>query len=580
MDGAVLDWMPERVATHESVVDQLLAEVAALRRELAEVRQESAEARQELVALRIENANLRQQVGYYKSMHERAVTRLIEKDAEIEQLKGRVRQLESERFGRQSEKAAARDRSNSLPGEKDAPGAASDSAPAPKRSRGQQKDRPGPKRRKNERLPVTEEFIELSDSQCACPRCGEPLAANGSEDSEQIEIEVRAYRRRIRRRRGQRKCSCGGPRTVVAPLPPKLIPKGALGTSVWVELLLGKHLSHQPIERQLAAWRRLNLNLSAGTIADGLKRLEPMFTSLYEALLARAAAAGFAQADETRWLVFIDQEGKTGHRWWLWAFLTDEVAAFRLDPTRSHDVPEKHFAARVDGPADGPLVLMVDRYSAYKAMGLVHEGQILLAFCWAHVRRDFVRVGKGWTELVPWAVAWLQRIRQLYHDQRQRLSHAAGTAEFAAADAALRTTLAQMRDQAVQELADSKLRPPCRKALISLQEHWLGLTRFVDDLRIPLDNNAAERVQRGPAVGRKNYYGSGSLWSGRLVAMMFSVLATLKLHGLNERKWLRWFLDSCAGSGSRSPADIQPFLPWNLTTAQRANLTLDANNTS
>lgn len=562
MDDAVLDWMPRRVvATNESLVERLLAEVAALRQELA--------------TLSIENANLRQQVGYYKSMHERAVARLAEKDAEIEQLKGRVRQLESDRFGRQSEKTAGRDRSNSLPGEHDVPGADS----APKRSRGQQKDRPGPQRRNHEHLPVTEEFIELSAMQCTCPRCGEPLAANGTEDSEQIEIEVRAYRRRIRRRRGQRKCSCGGPRTVVAPAPAKLIPKGSLGTSVWVELLLGKFLYHQPIERQLAAWRRCELNLAPGTIAEGLKRLEPMFTPLYEALLARVTAAGFAQADETRWLVFIEQLGKTGHRWWLWAFLTAEVAAFRLDPTRSHDVPEKHFAARAGSPVDSPLVLLVDRYSAYKAMESVQEGRIVLAFCWAHVRRDFVRVGKGWTELLPWAVAWLQRIRQLYRCQRQRLSHA-DTAEFAAADAALLACLAQMHHQAVQELADPKLRAPCRKALTSLQEHWPGLTRFVDDLRIPLDNNAAERVQRGPAVGRKNYYGSGSLWSGRLAAIMFSLLATLKLHGLNERKWLTWFLDSCAAGGSRSPIDVQPFLPWNLTPAQRAHLALDPNNSS
>ena len=572
MDDAVLEWMPRRVTTAtESLVERLLVEVGALRQELAEVRQE-------VVALRVENAHLRQQVGYYKSMHERAVARLVEKDAEIEQLKGRVRQLESERFGRHSEKAAASDRGNTLPGEKDqAPGVAS--AAAPKRTRGQQPDRPGPKRRGREHLPVVEEFVELTDAQGTCPRCGEPLGANGSEDSEQIEIEIRAYRRCIRRRRGQRKCSCGGPRTVVAPSPPKLIPKGALGTSVWVELLLGKFLCHQPIERQLAAWRRRDLDLAAGTIADGLQRLEPMFTPLYEALLARATAAGFTQADETRWLVFIEQSGKTGHRWWLWAFLTDEVAAFRLDPTRSHEVPEKHFADR-DCTSDSPLVLLVDRYSAYKAMESVQEGQIVLAFCWAHVRRDFVRVGKGWTELLPWALAWLQRIRDLYHCQRQRLSHAADTAEFAAADAGLRACLAQMHDQAVQELADPKLREPCRKALTSLQEHWSGLTRFVDDLRIPLDNNAAERVQRGPAVGRKNYYGSGSLWSGRLAAMMFSLLATLKLHGLNERKWLTWFLHSCAAAGGRTPADIQPFLPWNLTPQQRANLALDPNNTA
>ena len=104
------------------------------------------------------------------------------------------------------------------------------------------------------------------------------------------------------------------------------------------------------------------------------------------------------QADETRWLVFIVQEGKTGHGWWLWVFLGEDTVAFRLDPTRSHDVPEGHF------PAEARLVLMVDRYSAYKAMAQVKTGFIVLVFCWAHVRRDFVRVGKGWPELKggPW----------------------------------------------------------------------------------------------------------------------------------------------------------------------------------
>ena len=566
------------VATDESLVNRMFVELRTLRQELAEVRREVG-------VLRAENAQLRQQVGYYKSMHERAVARLAEKDADIERLKGRVRQLESERFGQQSEKAAASDRSNSLPGEKEEASGGSSGTKAPPRSRGHQAGRPGPKRRGREHLPVVEEFIDLSEAQKTCPRCGEPLVANGTEDSEQIEIEVRAYRRRLRRRRGQRTCSCGGcAKTVVAPAPAKLIPKGVLGASVWVELLLGKFLCHQPIERQLASWRRLGLDLSPGTIADGLKRLEPLLVPLYEALLARGAVTTFAQADETRWLVLIDQEGKTGHRWWLWAFLTDEVAAFRLDPTRSRDVPEKHFAAcaaaQADAEPDGPLVLMVDRYSAYKAMKWVQLGGIVLAFCWAHVRRDFVRVGKGWSELLPWAVAWLRRIRQLYRLQRQRLSHKQGTAEFAAADAELRRLLADMQTQAAAELADPKLRDPCRKALTSLQEHWTGLTRFVDDLRIPLDNNGAERVQRGPAVGRKNYYGSGSLWSGRLTAMMFSLLATLKLHGLNERKWLTWFLKACAEAGGQSPPDIEPFLPWNLTPEQSGELALDPSNTS
>ena len=183
-------------------------------------------------------------------------------------------------------------------------------------------------------------------------------------------------------------------------------------------------------------------------------------------------------------------------------------------------------------------------------------------------------VGKGWEELKPWALAWLQRIRELYRQQRQRLTEAGGAA-FQAADAAVRQTAAAMHAQAATELADPQLRQPCRKVLASLQEHWPGLTRFVEDLRIPLDDNVAERCNRGPAVARKNYYGSGALWSGRLAAMLFTLLATVTLCRLNARRWLTWFLQSCAENGGRAPADVTPFLPWNLSAEQRLALRID-----
>jgi transposase len=260
-----------------------------------------------------------------------------------------------------------------------------------------------------------------------------------------------------------------------------------------VELLLGKFFSHQPIERQLSAWRLRELDLAPGTVNGGLERLEPLFTGVYEAFLAHSAQADFAQADETRWLVFIEHEGKVGHRWWLWVVLTQDTVVFRLDPSRSHEVPEQHF------PADAELILMVDRYSAYKAMAQVKLGLVLLAFCWAHVRRDFVEVGKGWEELKPWALAWLQRIRELYRHQRERLQAEVDSDAFVAADTNVRHTIANMQTQANTELANEKLREPSRKVLTSLQEHWSGLTRFVDDLRIPLGR--VERWRGGLGFG-------------------------------------------------------------------------------
>jgi transposase len=520
---------------------QRLAEIDSLRTEVAKLRRE--------------NLELRQQAGYWRSRHTDAVRRVAVLEQENEQFRGEIRKLQAEQFGRRSEKHSASDRSNDL----DDPANAK-----PKRPRGRQPGQPAPRRRDYSHLPAREQFLELPEAQQVCPHCGQPLKACGSEDSEQLEIEITVYRRVIHRRRGQRTCGCPGPRTCTAPPAPKLIPKSLLGTSVWVEILLDKFASYRPTQRLLEQWRSLGLDLASGTITDGLHRLEPLFAPLMEALLQRNRQSHYKQADETRWLVFVEQQGKVGFGWWLWVFNSEDTVVYILDASRSHQVPEDHYPAQAGG------VLMVDRYSAYKAMLQVKNGTLILAFCWAHVRRDYVRVGKGWPELKPWALAWLRRIRELYRLNRQRLAH---PAEPAGQDE-LRQAVAAMRQQLDAELADATLRLPARKALTSLQEHWSGLTLFVDDPRIPMDNNLSERRLRGPALGRKNYYGSGALWSGRLAAALFSILATLKLGQLNPRLWLQWYLQCCAESGGQAPKDIEPFLPWNLSEEMRAKLRL------
>ena len=528
---------------------------------LGQLRQEVAELRGEVTQLRRENLELRQQAGYWKGQHAQAVKRIEQLQHDVEHLRGENRKLRSQAFARKTEKDACQDRSNHLEGE--------DETPTEPKSRGQRRDRPGPQRRDYSHLPARPEVHELPEAERLCPHCGLPYIQCGSEDSEQLEIETIVYRRVIKRQRYQRTCGCAGPQTVTAPPPPKLIPKGLLGLSLWVEILLDKFASHRPTERLLASWRLLGLDVSAATVAGGLQQLAPLFTPVYEALQERNRQSSHLQADETRWLVFIEVEGKTGHRWWLWVFLGADTVVFVLDPSRSHTVPEKHL------PSDGGHVLMVDRYSAYKAMAQVKNGQIVLAFCWAHVRRDFIAVGKGWPELKEWALACLRRIRELYRLNRLRLADDQTAAERQQADAALRQAVQAMNAQAAVALADANLREPCRKALHSLQEHWLGLTRFVDDPRIPMDNNASERRARGPALGRKNYYGSGSMWSGRLAAMLFSLFATLGKWNLNPRAWLAWYLQACAEAGGTAPLDITPFLPWNLSPEQRTALTTE-----
>ena len=274
----------------------------------------------------------------------------------------------------------------------------------------------------------------------------------------------------------------------------------------------------------------------------------------------------FWHADETRWLVFACVEGKVGYRWYLWLFHAEDVVVFVLAAGRGHDVPEEHF-----GPTQGGI-LVVDRYKAYQAIDKVKEGLIILAFCWAHQRRDFVELARSWPVLKDWASGWLDRIGALYHLNGHRLELREDSEGFEQRDRDLREAVEALSAQAAQELAEPSLHPARRKVLESLGEHWTGLTVFVEYPEVPMDNNTAERAERGPVVGRKNYYGSGAVWAGRLAAMQFSLLATLQRWQINPRAWLTWYLTACAEAGGQPPADLDSYLPWNLSAQQLERL--------
>jgi transposase len=119
-------------------------------------------------------------------------------------------------------------------------------------------------------------------------------------------------------------------------------------------------------------------------------------------------------------------------------------------------------------------------------------------------------------------------------------------------------------------LADAGLHEAQRKALKSLLNHWKGLSIFVDRPEIPMDNNESERRLRNPIIGRKNYYGSGSVWSGRLSAMLFTLFQTLLLNRIDPKKFLLAYFQACAHNGGRPPGDMVVWLPWNLTAEQKA----------
>ena len=499
---------------------------------------------------------LRCQANYWQAQHRRAVVREEKLAAEVQRLQGELRELKRRVFARKAETSAAANPQN--------PAAAGTA----KRPRGQQRGAPSHGRRNYDHLHTIPEDCDLADEQKCCPDCRLPFEEiPGTADGDILEIDVRGYRRRYHRKRYRRRCSCPGMPAVITAAPPdKLIPKSNIGISLWVMILLHKFVFFQPLYRVLAELSGSGLPLAAGTVTDGLQRLLPLFQPLYELLIEHNRHEPRWHCDETRWPVFVKHLQKANFTWYLWVFVGQESIVFVLDPTRAHDVPETHFGPNAEGIAS------VDRYSAYKAMEQVKAGRIILAFCWAHVRRDFLGVLTGWPELTDWAWSWVEAIGELYDLNDQRLSVQEEPAAFALADQKLREQVEHCRQRRDTELAVPDLRQPQCKVLTSLEEHWPGLTVFVDHPEVPMDNNTAERAHRGPVVARKNFYGSGSLWSGRLAAILFSLFQTLKLWGLDVGPWLTEYLTACAQAHGHPPPDPQRFLPWNMTPPERERL--------
>jgi len=528
---------------------------------------------------------LRQQAHYWRAQHARAVDResqlqvqvrglertvreqqhtITELTGQVEALKAKVITLQHLAFGTKSDKA---DKPEPTPADpaRDEPSGDKDAAQAkdkPTRPRGQQRGGKGHGRQRRSQLDTQVVPHELPPGQQCCPQCGQPFTDfPGTEDSEEIDWQVRLVRRVHRRARYRPTCTCGVvPGIVTAPVPAKLIPKGLFSTGFWTRVLTEKFLFHRPLYRLRQALLLEGLSVSGGTLTGGLQRIGMCLQPLYVRLCERARGADHWLMDETRWMVFEQIAGKQGYRWWLWVVVTQEVCVFALDPSRSAAVPKRMLGPEAQG------ILNVDRYSAYKALG----ERIRLAFCWLHVRRDFVRIRDGYRQLRCWATEWIDRINELFHINHQRVECVSDPDAFAGHDRTLRDRLKAMVEARQAELAQPTLHVAQGKALTSLGEHWPGLTVFVDHPQVPMGNNEPERAIKGPAVGRKNFYGSGSAWSGQLAAIVYSLFQTLLLHQIDPQQFLWHYLQACAENGGRAPEEVDRFLPWNLSGEQKA----------
>jgi transposase len=439
-----------------------------------------------------------------------------------------------------------------------------------KRKRGQQPGGKGPKRRR--RLNLAEELTHhhLSEDERTCPLCHKIRPEIGlTQESEEIEWEVCLKRRRHIRHCYGPSCDCAPGRGVrTAPKPAKLIPKGLFAVSFWVEVLLKKFEFKQPLQRIVHELKSLDLEVSPGTLTGGLKKIEPMLQPLVGQFVLRAREGCHWHMDETRWPMFLLVEGEKGQKspkkWWAWVVVGAGATAFLLEPSRSGQVPKTFFPKGTEG------ILNVDRFPSYFGL-LGPDWKMKLAYCWSHQRRDFVNLGEGCRRHQEWAQQWVGLINQLFSaNRKRRKAWFKERPDFGPLDREVRRQVREIQERLDQELAGGPLAPEREKILKSMRRHWEGLTLFVDHPHVPMDNNAAERALRALAVARKNFYGSASKWSGELALGCFTILATLRQHGICPRRYFRAYLEACARQGGKAPENLEEFLPWNWSSEKKA----------
>lgn len=429
------------------------------------------------------------------------------------------------------------------------------------RSAAQEKVRPV-RRALPEHLPREQRVHEPA---CNCPECGVATRKIGEDLSEVLEYVPGRFKV-IRHVRPKHACpSCQRIFQVQAPSRP--IERSFAGPGLLAHILSAKYADHLPLYRQEQIYAREGVELDRATMAQWVGGCTGLIDPLTEALARYILAAGKLHADDTPVPVLDPGRGKTktGR---LWTYVrddrpagSDEPAAvlFRYSPDRRGEHPKVHLKAFTG-------ILQADAYAGF---GHLYGECIREAACWAHARRAFYELHEA--NQSPVAAEALARIGALYAieaeirgrppDERAQVRQARAGPLLDSLREWLRHTLARVSKKS--ELA---------KAIGYILSRWTALTRYRDDGRIEIDNNAAERSLRAVALGRKNYLFCGSDAGGERAAAIYSLIGTAKLNDIDPEAYLRYVLERIADHPINR---IDELLPWNVAAALRTHPPLE-----
>ncbi|TDP62592.1 IS66 family transposase [Roseateles toxinivorans] len=422
----------------------------------------------------------------------------------------------------------------------------------------QAKMRPG-LRELPEHLPrrtVVHAPLSGSDGGCDCQACGRALREIGQDVSEVLDYEPGSFHvvRHVRPR-----LACTDCKTITqTAAPSRPVERGMAGAGLLAHVLVSKYADHLPLYRQCQIYAREGVMLERSTLADWVGQAARLLSPLAQAIGRHVLRGDKIHGDDTpiRVLGGKGSKAKTGR---LWVYVRDDRPSagtappavwFQYSPNRKGEHPARHLK-------DWQGILQADAFAGYNQ--LYEDGRIVEAACWSHSRRKLWDIHERQHKL-PGTLAHqgLERIAKIFKIEAEIRGKPA-LRRRRVRQVQTRPVLVELKTWMSETLAQVSAKSPMALAVGYSLSNWSALVRFAGDGRIEAENNAAERALRSVAIGRKNFLHLGSDAGGNSAAVIYTLIGTAKLNGINPQHYLRYVLERIADHKANRIDDL---LPW------------------
>jgi len=430
-------------------------------------------------------------------------------------------------------------------------------------------------RRKPVRKPFPEHLPRervVIPAPCSCATCGSSrLARLGEDVTETLEVVPRQWKviQTVREKVTCRDCE----RITQPPAPFHPTPRGWAGPSLLAMILFEKFGQHQPLNRQAERYAREGVELSVSTLADQVGAAAAALAPLHRLIEAHVLRAERLHGDDTTVPLLARGKTETAR---LWSYVRDDrpfggpappAVLFRFSRDRRGEHPQKHLATWAG-------ILQADAYAGFNALYDADRapGPILPALCWSHARRKFfeladiaanARRGPKAPPVSPIALEAVTRIDAVF-DLERAINGMSAAERLAVRKEDVAPVVDDLHTWMTAERARLSTHAPVAKAMDYMLTRWGRFTNFLEDGRVCLTNNAAERSLRGVALGRKSWLFAGSVRGGDRAAFMYTLIGTAKLNDIDPQAWLA---DVLARIANTPITRLDDLLPWNWAMA-------------